>query len=112
LARDGSGNYTLPANTQAVSGDPISSTKFNTLVQDLEADANTDRPIVAGGTGASTASAARTNLGLAIGTDVQAFDAGLLSIAGLTTAGRSKHIHDRERYLCGLHADGCRQGDP
>jgi hypothetical protein len=86
LARDGSGNYTIPANTQAVSGDPISSTKFNTLVQDLEADANTDRPIVAGGTGASTASAARTNLGLAIGTDVQAFDAGLLSIAGLTTA--------------------------
>ena len=86
MARDGSGNYTLPANTQAVSGDPISSTKFNTLVQDLEADANTDRPIVAGGTGASTASAARTNLGLAIGTDVQAFDAGLLSIAGLTTA--------------------------
>jgi hypothetical protein len=52
----------LPANTLAVSGDAISSTKFNSLVQDLEADANVDRPIAAGGTGASTASAALTNL--------------------------------------------------
>jgi hypothetical protein len=65
LSRNGSGVYSLPAGTAAVTSETISSTKFNTLTEDLEADANEVRPIVAGGTGAASASAARTNLGLA-----------------------------------------------
>lgn len=70
MSRDGAGVYTLPVGYLAVTGDTIQPTQHNAPLEDLETDMNTARPIVAGGTGATTASGARTNLGLAIGTDV------------------------------------------
>jgi len=44
----------------------------------------TDLSVANGGTGASSASDARTNLGLVIGTDVQEWDAALTTIAGFS----------------------------
>jgi hypothetical protein len=47
----------------------------------------TEIAVAKGGTGATTAGTARTNLGLAIGTDVQAYNATLAAVAGGTYSG-------------------------
>lgn len=54
MSRNLSGVYTLPAAYEATPGQTILATQHNTPLEDLQADMNVARPIVAGGTGSAT----------------------------------------------------------
>jgi hypothetical protein len=63
MPRDGSNIYHRPAGTDAVADTTIESSKYNSNVADVEQDLNTPRPIIAGGTGATSGPAALAALG-------------------------------------------------
>lgn len=58
------GVFTLVAGYEATAGETATANQHNSPLEDLETDANAARPIVAGGTGATSASSARSNLGV------------------------------------------------
>lgn len=86
MPRNGSGVFSAPAGTTATPNTPIESAKYNAFVADLTNDLNLARPIVAGGTGATTKSGAQQALDIEPGVDIQAYNATLAALAALTLA--------------------------
>ena len=62
MPRNGSGIYSLPSGYLAETGELILADQHNDPLEDIKDDLNAARPVVAGGTGATTASGARSNL--------------------------------------------------
>jgi len=86
MPRNGSNIWSPPAGTTATPNTQIESAKYNAFVADLTNDLNLARPIVAGGTGATTKSGAQQALDLEPGVDIQAYNATLAALAALTLA--------------------------
>lgn len=87
MPRNGAGTFSLLPGTYGTPSTAISSVKYNSQLDDFVGDLNLARPVSVGGTEATTAAGARTSLGLAIGTDVQAYDTDLAALAVNTANG-------------------------
>ncbi|TJU85568.1 MAG: hypothetical protein E5Y10_24390 [Mesorhizobium sp.] len=92
MPRNGAGTYSLPGTYEAISGETILATQHNDPLEDLQQDANTVRPIVAGGTGAATAIAANdalnttsVNLASSATVDLSTATGTVVNITGTTT---------------------------
>ncbi len=104
MPRNGSDVYSKPAGTTAVSGTKIESAKYNSVVDDLVTDANTARPVVAGGTGSSTAGGARTNLAVPGLADNNTLS-GTLTASGAVTVTGSLKLNDSVTAAFGTGSD-------
>lgn len=74
--------YSLPSNYEAVAGETATATQHNSPLEDIETDLNTARPVAVGGTGGTTAAAARSNLGIDTAFDYQAKSSTYTLVAG------------------------------
>jgi len=62
MPRDGSNVYHIPLGTEGVPDTTIESAKYNAFAHDIERDLNTPRPIISGGSGATSPDGALVNL--------------------------------------------------
>lgn len=114
MPRDGSGVYSK-ATPSVEPNTTIASSVFNAIVDDFVNDANTARPVSAGGTGASSAAAARTNLDVAqkqTGTTDATVGAGLVVGAfGLGANAPTQATPDTSGLFTGFMREGQAAGD-
>jgi len=107
MPRDGSGIYSRPPGTDGAPDTTIESAKYNSFVADIEQDANTPRPVIAGGTGAVNKRDAMIELGGEIANqDVTNYDSfpfvtGSFSSLSTATAGPGVAVTGN----CVIHSD-------